>query len=184
MSLSVSFCGIAGGRAGEPRAGQGCVEAPASSSRNTAYEITGNSKQPASPAVWFHYWKWPPLREVCSGNLADQDLTPFISPLTVIEKSDSRSTQWKELAQKEKGQRLTMPGREESIGDGLAGDFYSPLGWGAMVIKRATGGPQTPSSSHFRALYHCSVYSPNLVDLSLKRHLCLSRVPFLVTLSI
>lgn len=71
------------GKLSKPQLGQGCVAAPASSSRrNTASDITGISKQPASPAVWLPCWKGPPWREVCSDSLADQDLTPLASPST------------------------------------------------------------------------------------------------------
>ena len=35
---------------------KGCAEAQLGAAGTRVYEITGNSKQPASPAVWLHYW--------------------------------------------------------------------------------------------------------------------------------
>lgn len=57
---------------------------------------------------------------------------------------------------------------------------------GSHGYQEGSWGPWTPPpSSHFPALYPLQLVSPpNLVGLSLKRHLCLSRVPFLITLSI
>lgn len=46
------------------------------------------------PLSGFITGKWPPLREVCSDNLADQDLTPFISTSTLMEKRGPRGTRW------------------------------------------------------------------------------------------
>lgn len=48
----------------------GCAEAQLGAAGTRVYEITGNSKQPASPAVWLHYGDQP-RREVYSNNLGD-----------------------------------------------------------------------------------------------------------------